>query len=127
MIWIGNGDEISQTARATIEDRLAQGNYVEVSAFSAWELGVLVARSRLRLPMTPQDWFQKFCSEGGVMVANATVDVLVASSFLPGNPPRDPADRIVIATARARDLTIVTRDAKILAYAQDGNVKAIAC
>jgi PIN domain nuclease of toxin-antitoxin system len=47
--------------------------------------------------------------------------------YSPGAPPRDPADRIVIATARALGLQLVTRDRAILAYADAGHVAAIPC
>jgi PIN domain nuclease of toxin-antitoxin system len=53
--------------------------------------------------------------------------ILIASSFLPGKPPRDPADRIIIATARDLGATLITRDGLILKYAEEGQVSAIAC
>ena len=57
----------------------------------------------------------------------ATAEVLIASSFLPGRIHLDPLDRIVIATARAHGLTILTRDRLILDYAAEGHVTALAC
>jgi PIN domain nuclease of toxin-antitoxin system len=42
-------------------------------------------------------------------------------------PPRDPADRIIAATARAFDMTLVTRDRPLLDYADAGHLKALAC
>jgi PIN domain nuclease of toxin-antitoxin system len=56
-----------------------------------------------------------------------SISILVESCGLPGTPPDDPADRIIIATARAHGLTIVTRDGAILKYAQLGYVKALRC
>jgi PIN domain nuclease of toxin-antitoxin system len=53
--------------------------------------------------------------------------LLIASAFLPGSPPRDPADRIIAATARAHDLEIVTRDSELIPYAKAGHVMTIAC
>jgi PIN domain nuclease of toxin-antitoxin system len=54
-------------------------------------------------------------------------DLLMASAFLPGTPPRDPADRIFAATARAYDQTIVTRDGELTLYAQAGHILTIGC
>jgi len=54
-------------------------------------------------------------------------ELLVASAFPPGTPPRDPADRIIAATARAYDLAIVTRDGELTLYAQAGHVVTIGC
>ena len=56
-----------------------------------------------------------------------SVETLVDSCTLPGSPPDDPADRIIIATARERDLTVLTRDRRILDYSRAGHVRAMAC
>jgi predicted nucleic acid-binding protein len=53
--------------------------------------------------------------------------ILLASTALPGLPPADPADRIIAATARIQGHVIVTRDRKLLDYAQEGHTRAIAC
>ena len=50
----------------------------------------------------------------------------LAASALP-DFHQDPADRLLVATARALDVPILTRDRKILDYAEAGRVKAIAC
>ncbi len=54
-------------------------------------------------------------------------DILIASSCLPGAAPADPADRIIAATARELGCLVVTRDRKLLAYAESGNCRALAC
>jgi PIN domain nuclease of toxin-antitoxin system len=53
--------------------------------------------------------------------------VLIASSFLPDIAVKDPADRILVATARELGLTLMTRDRALLAYAEAGHVKAVGC
>jgi PIN domain nuclease of toxin-antitoxin system len=62
-----------------------------------------------------------------VVLCGLDPETLIESSFLPGEPPRDPADRIVLATARAHALPVMTRDRAILAYAEAGHVGAIPC
>jgi PIN domain nuclease of toxin-antitoxin system len=54
-------------------------------------------------------------------------DILMASATLPGTPPRDPADRIIAATARCYGHAIVTRDGELMPYAAAGHVHVIAC
>ena len=54
-------------------------------------------------------------------------DLLIASSFLPGEPPREPADRIMLATARDMGAALVTRDRALLDYGGQGHVKVVAC
>ncbi|MGB2932407.1 MAG: type II toxin-antitoxin system VapC family toxin, partial [Methyloceanibacter sp.] len=100
---------------------------VLMSPISAWEIGLLVARGRLALPIGAQAWFDQIIETPNVELADLPPAVLIAASFLPGIPPRDPSDRIVIATAREQNLTIVTRDRQILKYATAGHVRALAC
>jgi PIN domain nuclease of toxin-antitoxin system len=59
--------------------------------------------------------------------SEAQSETLITTSFLPGKPPRDPADRIILATARDLGATLVTRDRALLAYGEAGNVSTIAC
>jgi PIN domain nuclease of toxin-antitoxin system len=63
----------------------------------------------------------------GATVVDVGLPVLVTYSFLPQPIHNDPADRIIIATAREHDLTIITRDRAILAYGAAGHVKTLAC
>lgn len=71
--------------------------------------------------------FSEVIATPGVRVEALSPEVLIESSFLPGMLHRDPADRILIATARTYDLTLVTRDRTILEYSREGHVRALAC
>jgi PIN domain nuclease of toxin-antitoxin system len=51
----------------------------------------------------------------------------MASSYLPGEPPRDPADRIIAATAREYGYCLVTRDRLLLEYADRGHIQVLVC
>lgn len=88
---------------------------------------MLVAKGRIRSPMSPKTWFNRVITEGGIGLVPLSPDILADASFLPEPLHRDPADRIIIATARSMDLTIVTRDRHILDYAAQGHVRALAC
>jgi PIN domain nuclease of toxin-antitoxin system len=98
-----------------------------VSPISGWEIGLLVSNNRLRLPLSPDDWFDRVLASPRVRLADLPLRELIASSFLPGDPPRDPADRIFVATARERGYCIMTRDRHLLDYAAQGYVTALAC
>jgi PIN domain nuclease of toxin-antitoxin system len=88
---------------------------------------LLVARNRIGLSARPERWFRKVLAIPGVRLAELTPDILIESSFLPGDPPRDPADRIIIATARDMGATLVTRDRLLLKYGEKGRINALAC
>ena len=100
---------------------------VRVSPITAWEIGMLSARGRLPTTAPPLHYFDQFVALPGVRLVELTPSILIASSFLPAPIHRDPADRMIIATARALDLTIMTRDRLILEYASRGHVRALAC
>jgi PIN domain nuclease of toxin-antitoxin system len=126
-IWVVEDQPIASEARQAIEGAYRAGGTIFVSAITAWEIGLLVARNRLGLSTKPERWFQRLLAIDGVSLAELSPDVLIASSFLPGEPPRDPADRIIIATARDLGATLITRDRLMLQYSQDGQVSTIAC
>jgi len=63
----------------------------------------------------------------GTALAPMPPRILIASAFLPGEPPADPADRIMAATARSENHVLITRDRKLVSYGQDGHVRVIAC
>ena len=127
VIWITEGLPIATAAREAIDAAQRASSTIFVSPISAWEVGLLVARNRIGLSMRPDRWFQNVLAIPGVVLANLTPDILIESSFLPGTPPRDPADRIIIATARDIGATLVTRDRLLLEYGASGQVNALAC
>ena len=77
--------------------------------------------------MSPQRWFEQLRAIPGVEVCDLSPEVLLSSSFLPGEFHGDPADRMLVATAREHDFTLLTRDEALLAYAGQGYLSALAC
>ncbi len=63
----------------------------------------------------------------GMEEATITSAIAIDASYLPGDFHSDPMDRLIVATARHLGIPIVTGDRKILAYAEIGHVRAIAC
>jgi PIN domain nuclease of toxin-antitoxin system len=126
-IWIAEDQPIASAAVKAVDAAYQAGSTVFVSAISAWEIGLLVSRNRLSLVARPERWFQRLLAIPGVRLADLTPDIRIASSFLPGTPPRDPADRIMLATARDLGATLITRDRLLLKYGEDGQVSTIPC
>lgn len=88
---------------------------------------MLVSKQRLTLSRDPQSWFSALLAQEQVELAPMPPSVLIASCFLPGHAPQDPADRIIAATAREFGCTIVTRDRALLDYADAGFINALEC
>jgi PIN domain nuclease of toxin-antitoxin system len=126
VIWLFNRSPLSGASRAAIA-AAATDRCLFVSPFSAWEIGMLVKKGKIALTMSPSLWFSKVVEHPAITLADLNDDLLISSSFLPGEPPGDPADRIVVATARQERLAVVTRDRPILEYAGRGHVAALAC
>ncbi len=115
-VWfVDDPRQLSVQARKTTERALA-ANAIVISAISCWEVAMLSASGRLKLRIDVRDWIAK-CEAlpffNFVPVDNA---IFVRSVFLPSPLHADPADRIIIATALARDIPIVTKDRKIRSY-----------
>ena len=126
LLWLMEEAEFSTPALEAV-DAAAQERSLWVSPISAWEVGVLSSSRRLVLSMPVQTWFDTILDLPGVGLAELTPNVFIESSFLPGTPPGDIADRLLVAAARAYALTIVTRDSAMLDYAGEGHVRALGC
>lgn len=126
-IWIYSKMPISQAA----VDALAAAHRASISSYispiTAWEVGMLASRGRLQLLIRPERWFANLFEIPGVRLADLSPDLLIASSYLPGKPPNDPADRIIAATARDLGATLITRDRALLQYGEQGHVNVVEC
>ena len=125
-LWLDSGAEMRAEAVAAIEAAATAGG-VLVSAVSAWEIGLLVRKNRLILDLDPAAWLDRLVAQPGVRLIPLHASVAIRSSFLPEPFHGDPADRLLVATARELDAPLVTRDARILAYAALGHLRALAC
>lgn len=127
VLWIATRTHMSPTTLTTLREAREAGQPARVSLITAWELGLLSSRGRLPTAQSPSELFDEFVAQPGLALQGLTAEILIASSVLPGPIHRDPADRILVATARALDMSLVTGDRKILDYADRGYVRAIAC
>jgi len=127
MIWIVDDDWLEPTAMQELELACGNGEQILVSPISALEMGNLIAKGRYETKMNGRAWFRMAMSHEPLAYAELLPGVMLDSTSLPGNPPRDPADRIIIATAREYGYRVMTRDSKILNYAEQGHVSVIPC
>jgi PIN domain nuclease of toxin-antitoxin system len=126
-IWIAEAQRLSQAATDALEQAHDSAAAVYVSPITAWEVGLLVSRGRLNLQIEPRQWYRRLFDVLNLREAELSATVLIGSSFLPGQPPRDPADRILAATAREFGYRLVTRDRPLLQYAERGHIQSLAC
>jgi PIN domain nuclease of toxin-antitoxin system len=120
-VWWVHGDERLTTNQlnAIQENEM---DTIGVSAISFWEVAKLVERGRLELPVPLETWFEQALSYPGIRILELTPEIAIASTRLPGEFHRDPADQIIVATARVHDCPLITSDERILKYS---HVKAV--
>jgi PIN domain nuclease of toxin-antitoxin system len=117
-IWLNAGDlRLRPATRALIETCVREGGTAYFSAISAWEIAVLADLKRLFLDVSPDQWVKRFVSPPGIEVVPLSPMAAARSYELPGVLHRDPADRLLIATAIELACPLVTYDAPLVAYA----------
>jgi len=122
VLWLAEGIELAAHARKAVAD----GN-LNISPISVWEIANLVRKNRIVLAMPVAKWFRQTLEMMEAAMPELTVEILAGSCELPGSPPSDPADRIIIATAREASMVLMTRDRAILAYSRAGYVRTMVC
>ena len=108
-------DQLSDAAREAVEIAAA-GRAIAISAISTWEVALLVDRGRLTLRMDVADWIAH--SEALPYWTFIPVDNKIAFGSVALPPPfhPDPADRMIVATARSLNIPVVTKDQRIRSY-----------
>ena len=125
LVWAAEGNRrLGETARATIEET-RRSDRVGVSAITPWEIALLVERDRLQLAMEIGAWIQTVLQAPGVDLLPIEPRIAVDSVRLPGRFRADPADRLIIATARRWGTPLLTADRAILTYAAAGHVQVV--
>ncbi len=114
--WAGSTGDLSVKARRTIERTLKEQGEVIVSSISVWEIAMLVEKGRLLMSMEVERWLDQVSAIEGVRFHPVDTEVAVKSASLPGEFHKDPADRMIVATARKLAVPLVTADEKILKY-----------
>jgi PIN domain nuclease of toxin-antitoxin system len=126
LVWLlEDSERIGEPVHAQIQ-QAADEDSLFVSAITPWEIAMLAARGRLRLGQDVAEWLEAALSLPGIRLEALSPTIAVASTRLPWEVHPDPADRILLATARHLDATLITADGKMLEYGAKGFVKCVA-
>jgi PIN domain nuclease of toxin-antitoxin system len=119
-IWVVEDEtpRIGRAARQAVGRAEASGR-VRVSPVSFFEVTALCASGRLRLSMPSHVWLEEALSSPAIRVAELTPAVAMDAGTIPREALADPMDRLLVATARRLGATLLTADARILAYARE--------
>jgi PIN domain nuclease of toxin-antitoxin system len=127
-IWVVEGARTALSAPA-IEaiERAGRRGAVRVSAISVWEVAMLEAKGRISLSRPLDDWVHAALRAPGVRLLPLSPEIAIESARLPGAPHGDPADRILMASARHLGGRLATCDREILEYSVGGQLKVLNC
>jgi PIN domain nuclease of toxin-antitoxin system len=111
LFWAGGQSQLLSKDAAAAIRRARRSDGVAISAISIWELALLFARGKIQGSGTMEASIRDLVE--GVTVLSITPEIASLTTQFPDDYPRDPADRLIGATARAEGLTLVTRDERI--------------
>lgn len=114
--WVTDSGQLSIAAKKAINSTLSQGSEIIVSTISAWEISMLINKKRLVLSMEVESWFDEVSQIDGIRFLPVDNEIGIKSTVLPGSFHKDPADRMIVATARKLAVPLVTADEKIRGY-----------
>jgi PIN domain nuclease of toxin-antitoxin system len=112
-IWWMLGDPSLSHSEREVLDALPGGSRPVISDISLWEFATLVDLGRIRIDCPVEDWLSIAASPATVRVQPITPGIVTEMNRLPADFHRDPADRLIVATARFLKLPLATKDRKI--------------
>jgi PIN domain nuclease of toxin-antitoxin system len=125
-LWVVEGDRSQLAPQATQQiDNASRRGDLLVSAISVWEVAMLEAKGRISLSHPVENWVRSALRAPGCRLLPLTPEIAIESTRLPASAHGDPADRILIASARIAGAQLATRDRVILDYARAGHVAAL--
>jgi PIN domain nuclease of toxin-antitoxin system len=112
VVWLAfDQDQISKKARTAIDDARKNGNGLAISDITLLELATLATKGRIRLDISLESFLQEV--ESRFVVLPISGRGCARAMGLPAAYPKDPADRIIGATALVEGLSLLTADSGI--------------
>jgi PIN domain nuclease of toxin-antitoxin system len=112
-IWWMLGDPGLTRAERDALDALPADSRPVIADISLWEFATLVDLGRIRINGSVKNWLRIAASPATVRIQPITPDIVAEMNRLPSAFHRDPADRLIVASARCLKLPLATKDRKI--------------
>ncbi len=111
--WLGENSRLSPEQRQALE-KANEENPLLVSDITLWEIATLASLGRIKLHLPLREWLEQAAAPPLVRLLPITPAVAAEVAALPDSFHRDPADRVLVATARVFGATLITRDRRII-------------
>lgn len=103
-------DNAKKLIKKTLTDQRA------IASISIWEFAMMMVKGRINVKIDPKLWLDNAIKNSGLKVIELSPEIALEACNLPSDFHKDPADQIIVATARIHNLTLLTKDRKILNY-----------
>lgn len=112
VVWLASGDaRLSRPAQAAIDEARRSVRGLAISDFTLFELSMLFRKKRFSLAVSPESFLGEM--ERRFVILPITANIALQAFALPASYPKDPADRIIGATALVEDIPLITADREI--------------
>lgn len=112
VVWLASGDaRLSRPAQAAIDEARRSVRGLAISDFTLFELSMLFRKKRFSLAVSPESFLGEM--ERRFVILQITANIALQAFALPASYPKDPADRIIGATALVEDIPLITADREI--------------
>jgi PIN domain nuclease of toxin-antitoxin system len=112
--WLSDSPQLTAAAARTLEE--AEPDSLAISAISFWEVANKAAAGGLDLGKPVWEWVEEALLAPTINIEPITARIAVEAALLPGDFHKDPADRLIVATARVMGVPLLSMDRKITAY-----------
>jgi PIN domain nuclease of toxin-antitoxin system len=114
--WVSEDRRLSKGATAAIRRTAQDGDSVWVSIISIWEVAKKVEKKQLVLDRPLRQWMDQATTVPGLFLAELSAAILLDSCELPQPFHGDPADQMIVASARHLSASLITKDRKLRSY-----------
>lgn len=125
-LWFSQKNEAIKPKIQKLIDKAIVDSELFLSAISVWELAMLEVSGRVSLSLPCSEWVEGSLRQLNIQLLPLSPNIMIESCHLPNSFHGDPADRMIVATARIYNLQLLTKDQKIIDYAENHLVKVIA-
>ena len=128
LIWLAEGDQRFQLSPSKNKiEKSFRENQFYISSITLWEISMLNSKNRLQMNTPVLNWLKTCIQKYNLQIIQISPEIAVESCQLPGGFHADPADRMIVASARVHGLTLLTEDQLILDYGKNGLLKVLNC